>query len=611
MRSHVCPRLVYVSAALLMLAAPPTGHGGPGLGRNPIAAENLRNGTTEWLVRAPRQNEIAGYTDDVSYTPGSTVRLFVDTKGAPFTFEIFRMGFYGGAGGRLVGQAGPISNTVQPTSTVQDDRVKGAKLLLTNWHESTSFTIPLDWVSGFYLIKLTRVGTAGSSYASFVVRSPDPDPVVLVIPTSTYQAYNYWGRLSLYRDNRPASRMRGERARQVSFLRPHSWGHGAGFFFNRERPLVEWLEARGYPVSYATDRDAFFGRLVGSRTRLVILSGHPEYHSLAERKLYAGLGARGVSLAIFGGNSFVTQARFSADGQIETVWRSRALDPVKGPRASVRWELTGWRQSALTGSMDGAGAMGPLRAVGTRHWGWAGAGVGEGRVVGRVQGWEQDGVTADRSTPRGLQVLARAYSPRGTRVRPRVASMTISPGPRRTFVFNAAQNAFTWNFGYPAYPGVDRAKWVGLRYPASSRENKAMKRLAGNVIARATGLPNPEPARPGRPRAVAPLTVLSPRGNDVRPILQPLVVVWAAAPRAATRVRISVDGRRVATVPARRSTWIGSRLRSGGNHVIRLVALTASGRVVASETRAVMGVSPRSRVFRVRTRWGELWRAWV
>jgi hypothetical protein len=443
------------------------------------------------------------------------------------------------------------------------------------------------------------------------VRSSDPAPAVFVFPSSTWQAYNNWGGLSLYRDKRRKPGIRATRARRVSFLRPYLWDHGAGFFFNRDRPLVEWLESRGYPVSYATDRDVFFRRVVGPKTRLVILSGHPEYHSLRERDYYAGLGRRGVSLAIFGGNSFVTQARFSADGQIETVWRDRRLDPVKGRLATTRWELTGWPQNGLTGSMDGAGAMGPLRAVGTAHWAWHGARVSDGRAIGRVQGWEQDGVVANRRTPRRLQVLARAYARARSRAVRRVASMTIVPGPRGTFVFNAAQNAFTWNFGYPAYPGVDPAAWIGHRYPVSSQENAAIKRLAGNLIARATGAPNREATRRRPVQAAAPLAVLSPARSQLMPVSRPLVVVWAGAPRAATRVRIFVDGRLVDTVSALRSTWTGSRLRSTGPHTLQLTAVDKSGNVLLSRTRVVFGVSPNHSGFTVRTPWGDLWRAWA
>jgi hypothetical protein len=579
-------------------------------GPTPVEAENALAGTTDWLIPDPRRHGISGYVDDVSYAPGETVRLFVGSGGAPFTYRVFRMGYYGGDGGRLM--AGPTTvaaNAEQPESTVRDDTTDGAKLLLSGWHESASFTVPASWVSGFYLVRLRNSASGAESYACFVLRATDPAPVVAVIPTNTWQAYNVWGGLSLYRDRRPRHGPLQTRAHQVSFLRPYKQGHGAGFFFTSERPLVYWLEQGGYPVSYATDRDAHFGRLAGPRTKLVVLSGHAEYQSFRERRLYEGLRNRGASLAIFGGNTFVTQARLSSNGTVETVWRKRALDPVKGRLATIRWELTGQSQNALTGTMDGAGGIGPLAAMATNHWAWRGAGVANGRLIGAVQGNEQDGIVLNRSTPPALEVLARAKG-KNKLGHDRVADVTIIPGPRGTFVFNASQNWFPFHLSYPPYPGQDPGTWVGKPYPHRSQVSAPIRRLAGNLIEHATGAPNREPARRPRFRTLPYLSVRTPGPLHPVPILHPIVVVWSGAPPSTLRVRIALDGRIVAEVSSARTTATIHGVSSLGTHMLRLTALGSKGRRFQRTRRTFPGVSPNHHVFVVPSPYGPLWRAW-
>jgi hypothetical protein len=607
-----------VSALLATIVAVGSGvaaAGTPGpnpIEANPIEVENALPGTAGWLIREPQRQGIAGYVDDVSYAPGATVRLFVASHGAPFSYAVFRMGYYGNTGGRLVGGPTAVpSSAGQPTPTVQDDRTDGAKLLLTHWHESARFTIPDDWVSGFYLIRLTNTLTGAETYAWFVLRAAAPAPVVVVIPTNTWHAYNHWGGLSLYRDKRgelPGGIVH-TRAHKVSFLRPHVKGYGAGFFFRSERPLVHWLERSGYPVSYATDTDAHLDRLVGPRTRLVILSGHPEYQTLQERNVYLRMGRRGVSLAIFGGNSFVTQMRLSSNSQVATVWRHRALDPVKGRFATIRWELAGWNHNALTGTMDGAGGIGPLAAAATKHWAWKGANVANGRQLGPVSGNEQDGIVLNRSTPPRLEVLARAKG-RNKSGRERVADVTIIPGPHRTFVFNGSQNWFTYYLAYPPYPGVVPATWVAKPYPHASQVNAPIQRLAGNLIQRATGVPNREPARPPRFRTLPYLSVRTPGPYHLVPIGRPIVVVWSGVPPGTVRVRIALDGRVVAEVSAARSTWTIPGVGSLGRHMLRMTALDRRGNVVQRTRRTFPAALSSHPAFTVPSPYGLLWRAW-
>src|SRR5690349_13190363 len=68
---------------------------------NPVACENAKTGTADWMVDSP-DDTIAGYTTDISSTPGGTVSFKVKTTATSYRVDIFRLGYYGGLGGRLV-----------------------------------------------------------------------------------------------------------------------------------------------------------------------------------------------------------------------------------------------------------------------------------------------------------------------------------------------------------------------------------------------------------------------------------------------------------------------------------------------------------------------------
>src|SRR5690349_15870218 len=79
--------------------------------RELIRDENRKPGTTDWLLknvwidpktryRSPR---IEGYCSHTSLRAGETLKIMVSTNPASkFTIDVFRLGYYGGKGGRLL-----------------------------------------------------------------------------------------------------------------------------------------------------------------------------------------------------------------------------------------------------------------------------------------------------------------------------------------------------------------------------------------------------------------------------------------------------------------------------------------------------------------------------
>src|SRR5512133_1746456 len=76
-----------------------------------VRLENERPGTRDWILQKTRVDPatkyrcpwIEGYCSRTSVQAGETIRFHVSTNPpSPFTIDLYRMGFYGGAGGRHV-----------------------------------------------------------------------------------------------------------------------------------------------------------------------------------------------------------------------------------------------------------------------------------------------------------------------------------------------------------------------------------------------------------------------------------------------------------------------------------------------------------------------------
>jgi hypothetical protein len=300
----------YIGAALLHTDPAPSGAAAnpapSASGGNPIVAENQHAGTTDWRIKdVAASRGIEGYADHVSAHIGDAVNLYVSTPAARYRVQAFRMGYYGGLGGRLIWHSPPQRGGLQVTPTVQAPTF----IVEAKWKPTTTIHVDRSWPPGDYLLKLAGDGGQERYVPLTVLDDTSSAGLVIQNAVTTWQAYNNWGGYNLY--NGPDQTF-ASRSRIVSFDRPYA-GDGSGDFLGNEFPLVYFAESYGLDVTYWTDVDlhARGAQLLGNHRGLITL-GHDEYWTRSMRAAATGGRDRGVNLAFLGANAVFRQIRLEA-----------------------------------------------------------------------------------------------------------------------------------------------------------------------------------------------------------------------------------------------------------------------------------------------------------
>src|SRR5438105_11041024 len=257
-----------------------------------IRRENEKAGTREWLLTSTRIDPatryrcpwIEGYCSRTSVRVGESISFHVSTiPPSRFTLDIYRMGYYGGAGGRLMRTYEPFKGAAQPDPAIGEKRLRDCR-----WEPSVTIKIPKDWLSGVYLGKMTSLREGFQSYVIFVVRDERPADFIFQCSDTTWQAYNRWPtQFALYDDGKDQWYW-GPNV-QVSFNRPYGkycqildapLSTGSGEWFLWEFPLAHWLESRGYDVTYISNLDMHRDGPGLQRAKGFLSVGHDEYWSI-------------------------------------------------------------------------------------------------------------------------------------------------------------------------------------------------------------------------------------------------------------------------------------------------------------------------------------------
>jgi hypothetical protein len=214
--------------------------------------------------------------------------------------------------------------------------------------------------SGLYIARPVRSDTQGASHILFVVRD-DAGGADILFQTSdtTWQAYNTYGGDSLY----GLYHINGwevSRAYKVSYNRPITTRGTLQYYslWTGEYPMIRWLEANGYDMSYASGVDTDrYGSQLTNQHKLFLSAGHDEYWSPGQRANVKAARDAGLNLAFFSGNEMFWKTRWetSIDG---TATPHRTLVCYKETHAgakidpSPQWTGT-WRDPRFSPPSDG------------------------------------------------------------------------------------------------------------------------------------------------------------------------------------------------------------------------------------------------------------------
>ncbi len=392
---------------------------------------------------------LEGYCWPQSVLPGEAVDLHVSTNASGFGVEVVR------GGTDLVWRTDGLTGAAYP---IPGD----ASSVGCGWPRSVTIPVGDGWRSGYYSVTLTTGDERADAF--FVVRPSVRSPILLVLSTATYQAYNDWGGPSLYTGG---TRVSFERPLARGFLRkpepalrkaqsepdPEAlayfawadehdlsrWSGGAGWW-TWERPFIAWAEREGFAIDVAVSADLERYPEVLDGHRLFLSVGHDEYWSWGMRDAVEAFVAGGGNAAFFGGNTCWWQIRFEDDHRAMTAFKYRAdEDPVLGtPDArsvTAAWSdrRIGRAEYATTGLSFSRGGysrygLGVPRASGAYtvwrpdHWAFEGTGLRYGDALGladAVVGYEVDGCeltiedglpvpTHADGAPDSLEILATA-----------------------------------------------------------------------------------------------------------------------------------------------------------------------------------------------------------
>jgi hypothetical protein len=306
---------------------------------NAIVSENCLAGSpaSEWDVSGAGDSSIQGFATAMSVNRGNAINFKVNTNASSYRFDIYRLGYYGGLGARKMTTVSPSAALPQSQPACLTQAATGL-IDCGNWAVSGSWTVPANAVSGIYIARLVRNDTGGASHIVFIVRD-DAATTDLVFQTSdtTWQAYNNYGGNSLYTGN-PGTNP--SRAYKVSYNRPFATravDNGQDWLFHAEYPMLRWLEANGYNLTYISGVDADRDAALLAKRKAYLSVGHDEYWSAAQRANVEAARNAGVHLAFFSGN--------------EVFWKTRWENSIDASAAPYR-TLVSYKETHANAKID-------------------------------------------------------------------------------------------------------------------------------------------------------------------------------------------------------------------------------------------------------------------
>jgi hypothetical protein len=405
-------RTTTAPAALATFASP------DGVEARWVVQENKKPGTTAWHLSGEANGaSINGFANVTAAREGQKVSLYVTTHADRYHVSAYRIGYYGGTGGRLVWKSSELKGVTQPNCTMTTSTNMVA---CDNWAPSVTLTIGPQFVQGDYLFKLVADPGQQSYIPLAVWDASSHATYVIQNSVLTWQGWNNWGGYDMYGGAPPGQTPQyANRALVESFDRPYANGNGAGDFVALEYPLIYWAEQHGLDVTYWTDVTfAQFPYLLEDHKVLLTL-GHDESWTMRERNGVIAARQDGVNVIYFGASPVLRHVRLlpSTMGRDreEVDYRDPTADPIY---ATDPLNATGntWAQppandppSEVVGdTYQGYGLDDPMVVTQANSWPFAGTGVTNGTQLNGVEAGDYDAYDTTQPDPPDVEVLSHS-----------------------------------------------------------------------------------------------------------------------------------------------------------------------------------------------------------
>jgi hypothetical protein len=318
-----------------------------------------------------------------SARPGDTAALVVRSDAKSLSLQMLH--------------SGPEAEPTYANGVIKGIPVGAASAIDWRSHRDQPGMVPVeigsDWPSGVYAAQLVaddgRVG-----FAPLVVRPAAPQHrVAVVLPTTTWQAYNFYDADGDGWGDTWYARWKTD---TVDLTRPHAGGGVPYRYRSYDLGFQHWLAQTGKQVDTYADEDLeqfTTPDALRAAYDLIVFPGHTEYVTTRVYDLVQGYRDRGGNLMFLAANNFF-----------------RRVDR-REPRITLvdEWRDLGRPEAALLGvqylASDRGERHAPFTVAGAdgAPWAFAGTGLANGAQFG-LYGIEIDARSPD--SPPGVQVLA-------------------------------------------------------------------------------------------------------------------------------------------------------------------------------------------------------------
>ena len=345
-------RLVIAAAAAAialggLAAVAPSAHASCAAPGNEIEAENCLPGTpqNQWDVSGMGDSSIQGFATEISVPQGGTVHFKIDTDAASYQLEIYRMGYYGGDGARLV--ATRARTTARRPSRPARATASTGLTDCGNWAESASWAVPADRGVG----DLLRQGRPFERRCE-PHRLRRPRRRRQLGPAVPDVGHDLAGLQPVRRQL--ALRRQPGRARLQGLLQPAvHHARDAAPRTGSSTPSTRWSAGSSATATTSATRPAWTPTRAApscSSTRAFLSVGHDEYWSGTQRANVEAARNAGVDLAFFSGNEVFWKTRWENNHRTLVTYKETHANAKIDPTST--WTGT-WRDPRFSPPADG------------------------------------------------------------------------------------------------------------------------------------------------------------------------------------------------------------------------------------------------------------------